>query len=326
MNKEFTLIEGFSGDKWDNFVENSINGSIFSHSSYLDAANINYKLFYCYKKQELRAAIVVIESTFGDDIIQNDFVIYSGVIFNKPTNNQNSSQQLSEQFKINSFFASNLASLYNKIQLSLHPSIIDVRPFLWFNYGEKKPQYNTRIRYTTYVDISDFDRSIPIEQIKLFNKASVSRRQQIRYAIKKGYRTDLTNDSLIFIKFYQNTMSRQNIIVEEDFLKNMQILIDKLLELKKAKIFSCFDDKNELASMPFIGWDTKRAYYIFGANDPNKRNGHSGTAVLWDAFYHLNEIGIKTVDLEGVNSPNRGWFKLSFGGNIIPYYELIYKK
>ena len=44
------------------------------------------------------------------------------------------------------------------------------------------------------------------------------------------------------------------------------------------------------------------------------------------SFYHLNEIGIKTVDLEGVNSPNRGWFKLSFGGNIIPYYELIYKK
>ena len=121
-------------------------------------------------------------------------------------------------------------------------------------------------------------------------------------------------------------MSRQNIIVEKDFLKNMQILIDKLLELKKAKIFSCFDDKNELASMAFIGWDTKRAYYIFGANDPNKRNGHSGTAVLWDAFYHLNEMGIKTVDLEGVNSPNRGWFKLSFGGNIIPYYELIYKK
>ena len=54
--------------------------------------------------------------------------------------------------------------------------------------------------------------------------------------------------------------------------------------------------------MAFIGWDTKRAYYIFGANDPNKRNGHSGTAVLWDAFYHLNEMGIKTVDLEGVKN------------------------
>jgi hypothetical protein len=32
--------------------------------------------------------------------------------------------------------------------------------------------------------------------------------------------------------------------------------------------------------------------------------------------------GIAEVDLEGVNSPRRGWFKLSFGGALLPYYEL----
>ena len=78
--------------------------------------------------------------------------------------------------------------------------------------------------------------------------------------------------------------------------------------------------------MAFFGWDNKRAYYIFGANDPAKRNGHTGTNVLWEAFYDLSKMGINEVDLEGINSPKRGWFKLSFGGNIRPYYEISFTK
>jgi len=27
--------------------------------------------------------------------------------------------------------------------------------------------------------------------------------------------------------------------------------------------------------------------------------------------------------MEGVNSPHRGWFKLSFGGDIRPYYQIV---
>ena len=32
--------------------------------------------------------------------------------------------------------------------------------------------------------------------------------------------------------------------------------------------------------------------------------------------------GVKEVDMEGINSPQRGWFKMSFGGNTIPYFNL----
>ena len=64
------------------------------------------------------------------------------------------------------------------------------------------------------------------------------------------------------------------------------------------------------------------AYYLFGANDPDMRNQHTGTAVIWDSFHILSEMNINTVDLEGINSPNRGWFKTSFGGRIIPYYKI----
>ena len=68
----------------------------------------------------------------------------------------------------------------------------------------------------------------------------------------------------------------------------------------------------------------KGAYYLFGASNPGMRNEHTGSAVLWDSFFALSRDAIKEVDMEGVNSPHRGWFKLSFGGDIRPYYH-VYK-
>lgn len=324
-NIEYTLKETILDENWDQFVDDSINGTIFSKSYYLRASNVNYKLFYCYKKEELRAAVAVIESEDKKELILNDLIIYNGIMYNKPTNKQNHAQQFSEQFKIQTFIAEELSNMYYHIEISLHPSIVDIRAFLWVNYGENKPQYKSNIRYTTYIDISDFKDSKKLEDISIYNKASTSRRQQIRYAIKKNYKTVLSEDSQLFVDFYKRTLDRQDIDVESNTLENMKILIDNLLLQKVAKIYACTDELDEISSMAFFGWDTKRAYYIFGANDPAKRNGHSGTNVLWEAFYDLSRMGINEVDLEGINSPHRGWFKLSFGGDVIPYYEVNYE-
>jgi hypothetical protein len=38
--------------------------------------------------------------------------------------------------------------------------------------------------------------------------------------------------------------------------------------------------------------------------------------------FAFSKEGINEVDMEGVNSPQRGWFKLSKGGNCVPYYEV----
>lgn len=66
-------------------------------------------------------------------------------------------------------------------------------------------------------------------------------------------------------------------------------------------------------------------YYLFGVSDFEYRNMQTGTAVLWQTFSILAERGIHHIDLEGVNSPARGWFKLSFGVELKPYYKLVYQ-
>ena len=37
----------------------------------------------------------------------------------------------------------------------------------------------------------------------------------------------------------------------------------------------------------------------------------------------ISSLGGKNINFEGVNSPNRGDFKLSFGGDLKTYYNII---
>ena len=118
------------------------------------------------------------------------------------------------------------------------------------------------------------------------------------------------------------TMGRQDINVTSEKLKKIESLIRSLSIEKKLIMLESLNENMNVGSMAIFLIDNEFAFYLFGASDPEMRNQHTGTAVLWDSFFILNGIGIKQIDLEGVNSPNRGWFKLSFGGSLENYFEV----
>ena len=70
--------------------------------------------------------------------------------------------------------------------------------------------------------------------------------------------------------------------------------------------------------------DQKRAYYLFGTGDGGTQERLEGTITVWEALRHMAmKKGVEEMDLEGVNSPQRGWFKLGFGGDLRPYHEVV---
>ena len=307
-------------DKWDDLVTKSVNGTVFCTSQYLKNIDASVAPYYYRRNKELRAAVLLIETQERLDTCLHDFVIYNGVIFAPPQNKQNRSQIISEQFDISSFMAEELARIYKSVNMQLHPTIIDIRPFLWFNYGADGPKYTLDLRYTAYLNIEDFSSAKKLEDISTYLQASNARRQEIRYAIRDKVVTKEEFNPDLFVDFYNETMKRQDIVIEEDVLNQMNFLITNLLKAKIGRMFVSYLSSGEPGSMAFFVMDSKRGYYLFGANDPALRDSHTGTAVLWDAFYILSREGIKEIDMEGVNSPYRGWFKLSFGGDLRPYY------
>ncbi len=321
MPDKYRLERTLADNKWDQFVMDSENGSLFLYGKYLNALNTRTGLYYCYKNKELRAALAIIEDSTGENAILHDFVIYNGILMGKSTTGQNRAQRISEQFQIGEFIAKELPSLYKSIKISLHPTWIDARPFLWFNYQTEKPKYIPDIRYTSYVNISDFSDAENMDDIDVYQNSSKARRQEIRYAMREGVITEELFDTEMFIQLYEKTIERQSISIDKSKSEEMAQLLNVLEESGLGIMLASWSGDKELASMACFGIDNKRAYYLFGSNEPELRDTHAGSATIWNSFRLLNERGVNEIDLEGVNSPYRGWFKLSFGGDLRPYYE-----
>jgi hypothetical protein len=63
--------------------------------------------------------------------------------------------------------------------------------------------------------------------------------------------------------------------------------------------------------------------YLNGARSgKDLENDYSMTYLLIHSFFELKKKNITKIDLEGMNSPKRSFFKNGFGGNLLPYYSI----
>ena len=82
-----------------------------------------------------------------------------------------------------------------------------------------------------------------------------------------------------------------------------------------------YKDSVPISAVMFL-FDNKRAYYLFGATDPQYRSSTASTKlILEQVFYSSFTRKLPEIDFVGCNSPERGYYKLSFGGDLTPYFE-----
>jgi hypothetical protein len=118
-------------------------------------------------------------------------------------------------------------------------------------------------------------------------------------------------------------MAHQGKPQSEPKLSRIEALINRMVEHGKAAVYEVLNDHGKVIYVTVYAWDKKRAYYMFGAGHPDINEPWQGTLANWEAFIDLaTRIGVPEVDMEGVNSPARGWFKLGFGGDLRPYYHV----
>ena len=319
----YSLEDTAAGPEWDVLVQRCDQGSIFSLSDFLlNVHDSRPRLWRCLKGGETKAALVVMESEDGRSCISVDHVIHTGILLIPPQTPQSDAQTISENFRIITFVVDELARRYDRVFVSTHPSFPDIRPFLWHNYGTSEPKFEVAVRYTSMVSLEGVTPGAPLDQNPAYGNFSKSRRQEVRYGIREGVKTVIEQEVDIFLEFYRLTFARQDESMDDHYFRRLRGLVEGLLATGKASMYLSRTAGGEPGSIAVIGLDSKRAYYLFGANNPELRDQHTGTMVLWDAFLDLAASGVKEVDLEGVNSPLRGHFKLSFGGSMLPYYHI----
>lgn len=326
MNYEITsqmsnLNIKFKEDKvlWDEFVLSSEQRSIFVQSKFLDSLNANYDLVTCYKKDKIVAGVVIIYSDSGEPTDIGTTFPYQGMILSN-NHNQAMHSKITHEFKIVEFFINQLSEHFNKFCLCNSWRLRDVRPFQWHNYHEpNKGQFKTDLRYTGVLDLQNFKNF----ETYLTSVRSVRRQEFKKSSTILKYST--SDDELLFDALYAKTLERQNLKVKNQNSILLRSICKQAIAGGYGKMSVALLDDVPI-SVVLILYDDRTAYYLFAANDPIYRNTGSNTFLVMHMIKDAFDRGIREIDFMGVNSPNRGDFKISFNVALQSYHVSTYGK
>lgn len=323
MNK-YCLVKVQNYDQWNDFVESSPQGTIFANSEYLEHVGRKFALFFVLRGEEIKAGLALIVSDDEKAVEIDDLVIYNGILFVDDKKQKHVSATF-ERFEITEFVIDELDKKYQKIEMALSPHFIDTRPFLWHNYHSQQvsEKFSLQLRYTSYLNIAELRETNDEFNCEIYRNLARLRQRRIREAKSVNSATVHEFDPELFIFFYQQLLLSQNIDISTVKLDRIKNLLIFLLQQTYTAYFSVKNDKKEIIYQTLFCFDSKRAYSLFGAGNVENTERYQGTMAFWEAFKYLaREKKINEIDMEGVNSPKRGWFKLSFGGNLLPYFQV----
>jgi hypothetical protein len=300
-------------DQWQELVAISPQGTIFHETCYLESLGLHCDYFGISKKGNLLGGIALPKS---ESCTLMPYQAYNGFIFHPDLCLKKIVSRVEQKFQISEFLANELLNRYKDIRLSCidYDEDLDLRGFLWTNYHDKSlPSYNAQISYTSILDTT-----FPLDQSE-FRKG---RSSSFNKSKKFQFTTEVTNDVEAMEKIYLETFERQEIELPDSTIKLASNLFRRLNKDGKAILIGTSCD-GELASMSMFGIDNKRSYYLFSANNTAFRNKEAGTANMVWAIEHLKRaLNINKLEMIGVNSPQRGSYKLSFGGSLKAYYQI----
>ena len=311
MNENKLIYEECKSDeKWDSFIFNSENKNIFSHSIFLNQSKYEKKKIFLKKGSEIIASYNIFYEK--KNIVQSEY-IYSSINFRK-IENKNKPSIVYEKFLVVDLFKDYLIENFDSGEFTLDYYSNDLRPFMHYNFLKKKDIFTVKnIKYTSLVELSK------IGDLSTFSR---SNRQQYNYSLNENFLVEEVFDLEFIRKVLKETFLRQK-IKNDDNLNNYFIFLSKLNQLNLVRMYLCKKGETKLSFCLFSCVGDKATYLNGGRIEDNNQN-YSLTYNLIKSFFFLSKLGIKFVDLEGINDPKRGFWKIGFGGDIKPYYRINY--
>ena len=311
--------------QWDELVNQSEQGTVFTSTFYLDALNIQYQAMGVYRGDELTGGVLLLDLDDSKELQLHDLIIHGGILF-RTTSGLKKAKRNSHEYEMNCFVVEWLTKEYQSITIAFSPEYKDTRAFLWHEYHNPNPEakFKVDLRYTSRLDISDLEENQ--DNCPIWKNLDTLRKRHMKQAKRERATFHVEPDSIEkLLQFYRELMKSQGIEINTDKIDSMQNLMQKAIEKSQGILTTTRDHLGNLLYTTFWVWDQRRAYYLFGAGSVEHKANYQGTHCFWNSFFYLKQnYQVNSIDFEGVNSPKRGVYKMSFGGDLVSYYE-IYK-
>lgn len=313
--KSLEVTFGEDRSAWDAFVATSPQRSVFVFTRVLDSLMTTYDLVTCREGGEIVAGAVIVHSGDGSPLRKpQQFTQYQGLILADSAGMKRHSA-ITHELAVVEYFLARLTERFPQCCLCQSWRFHDLRPFQWHNYhAPERGMFKLDLRYTGIVDLKsygsfgDYLAAVRTVRRQEFGKAAQA------LALQEG------GDIEVFIGLYRKTFERQDIQVSAHEIEQVRSLVTRAVEGGYGKLWFALLGGVPIAAAVFV-YDDRTGYYLFGAADPAQRKTSAGAFVLLRLIKDAFEQGLAEVDLVGVNSPNRGDFKISFNAEIRPHFN-----
>lgn len=300
--------------RWNAFVRESAQGTVFSSWDYLQSLG---QPFTCLElvgaDQRVVAGAAIMEDAGRMHAAPFPFTPHQGLLFARHLNEAPNYKRVISCLKITEFMIAGLIERYGNVELALSPAFEDMRAFSWHNYGQPAlPQFRISTRYTARLSLAGFQLDTYLAGIR-----SVRRQEFNKSTAVVSETKDITG----FLELYVRTFERQQLNVTQASLQLVQRITEAALRHNFGRL-SVATVEGKAASYSLFVHDASTAYYLFGANDPAFRSSGASTRLMIENLSHCAAQGLDAIDFVGVNSPRRGEFKLTFNPTLVPYFEV----
>lgn len=307
-------------NEWDILVSNSDYKNIFFKTFFFQYLKKNIDMKFIKRGNIIKAGFFLIKNN-KKNVVDDEITIHSGLILFKNEKKKQSSLNI-ENYDIINFFVKYITKNYKTINFSTIIDFPDLRPFQWHNFGSNKEKFFIRPRYTSELDISDLAKNK--FESNTFKNMGSERKRLLRIGLKKGALFKYDYDLDLILEKYQNFMFLQKNEISFTKIKDIKNIILALEKRNKIIVQEGYYSDCNFSYILIFTLDDKFSTFLYGFPVGDIDNT-IGTISFWKMFNLLAEKDIKVINLEGINSPNRGQFKQSFGGINKVYYNLKYK-
>jgi hypothetical protein len=207
----------------------------------------------------------------------------------------------------------------NDLEFSLNPNFFDIRAFQWFAFDNSaeiemslKVRYTGIIDLTTYKNFEDFLKKISKSRLRDF----LSNTTKLVTSINQP------EDIQTFIQMYTETFSSQGVVLAEETINKVLAIITNGINSDIGELRLVRTTQREVVSGVFFLKSNDGRFYQFGASSELKNKFPGNSVLILEAIRDSFASEHKFFDISGLNSPKRGFFKVSFGARPKPFFEI----
>ena len=292
---------------WDRLVAGSPQASVFCSSRFsnaiAEATGQPYRFIAVFRGDRLIAGLPVFDRKKAGILMaqQPPLVPHLGLILSAEVEAEHIRRREFNVFQAGKAFSDWLVKRYDYVNVSHHPSIIDVRPFIWQGWREKA-------YYTYRVHLDSF--GINALHSSTRNKIAKAKREKVQIEESK----DLAALSKMLAMSYGRR--RREVPFSKEYLET---LFRKLCGQGLAHLYYAKNREGQIISGRITLNSFEVIYDWVAGADPAYYNS-GATSYLLYTLIEQSRAGYDVFDLMGANTPTIAAFKSNFGGQITPYY------